>query len=362
MHTYDRLPILGAALALLGIVSAACAGSSATLEQNAAQSAQTAVAGPALRAAAGSRLFGTAVGLRELDSDAAYRAMLGREFSAVTPENAMKWESVEPQQGVYDWSGADAIVAFAQANGQKVHGHTLVWHNQLPSWLSGGTFSAAELSTILQDHITLEAGRYKGKIAAWDVVNEPFDDSGALRDSIWLKGLGSGYIADAFRWAHQADPSAKLYVNDYDIEGINAKSNAIYDLVKSLKAQGVPIDGVGIQGHLDLQYGFPSDLADNIRRFADLGVEVAITELDVRMTLPATSESLAKQADYYGRVVQACTEVSACVGVTVWGFTDKYSWVPFSFAGKGAACLFDENLAPKPAVRTVLDALAAAAK
>lgn len=319
-------------------------------------------ADPALRSVAGSRLIGTAVGLPELDSDAAYRAVLAREFNAVTPENAMKWESVEPQRGVYDWTAADEIVAFAAANGMKVHGHNLVWHSQLPSWLSGGTFSASELRTILQGHIALEAGRYKGKIAAWDVVNEAFEASGALRDDLWLKGLGAGYIADALRWAHEADPSAKLYINDYDIEGINPKSDALYGLVKSLKAQGVPIDGVGIQGHLDLQSGFPNDLADNIKRFADLGVEVAITELDVRMTLPATPASLAKQADYYGQVVKACTAASACVGVTVWEYTDKYSWIPGFFAGEGAACPFDEKLAPKPAVRAILDALAGAAK
>ena len=360
MKSYDGSRIRVAILAVLCIVSTACSGSSPTAQPATQPAASSPSAGPALRSVAGSRLIGTAVGIPELDSDAAYRAVLAREFNAVTPENAMKWESVEPQRGVYDWTAADEIVAFAAANGMKVHGHTLVWHSQLPSWLSGGTFRKNELSAILQAHITIEAGRYKGKIAAWDVVNEAFDDSGALRDSIWLKGLGPGYIADALRWAHEADPSAKLYINDYDIEGLNPKSDAMYDLVKSLKAQGVPIDGVGIQGHLDLQHGFPDDLADNIKRFADLGLEVAITELDVRMTLPATAASLAKQAEYYGRVVKACTAVSACVGVTVWEYTDKYSWIPGFFAGEGAACPFDESLAPKPAVRAILDALAGA--
>jgi endo-1,4-beta-xylanase len=314
---------------------------------------------PALRDLAGSLKIGSAVGLPQLDTDARYAEILAREFNSVTPENALKWGPVEPAQGTYDWSGADEIVAFAQAHGQKVRGHTLVWHNQLPGWLSDGTFTAAQLGEILKDHIATEVGRYAGKIYAWDVVNEPFADDGTWRDTIFFKTLGQGYVADALRWARAADPAAKLYINDYNIEGINAKSDAMYDLVKSLKAQGVPLDGVGFQGHYDLASPFPGDLADNLKRFADLGVEVAFTELDARFTLPVTESALAQQATYYGQTVAACLAVSACVGVTVWGFADGYSWVPFSFPGEGAACLYDSNLAPKPAYTAVVEALRA---
>ena len=312
-----------------------------------------------LRMVAGNRLIGTAVALPQLQTDTGYQEVLAREFNAVTPENALKWGPVEPAQGTFDWSGADEIVAFAQAHGQKVRGHTLGWHNQLPGWLSGGTFTSAQLGEILKNHIATEVGRYAGKIYAWDVVNEPFADDGTWRDTIWLRGLGQGYVADALRWARAADPIAKLYINDYDNEGINAKSDAMYELVKSLKAQGVPLDGVGIQAHYDLAKPFPSDIAANLRRFADLGLEVAFTELDARFQLPATESALAQQATYYGQTVSACLAVSACVGVTVWGFTDKYSWVPFSFPGEGAACLYDENLVPKAAYGAVLAALTA---
>lgn len=314
-----------------------------------------------LRDIAGNRLIGTAAELPQLDTDPAYAAILAREFDSVTPENSMKWVSVEPAQGQTNFSAADKIVAFAQAHGQKVRGHTLVWHKQLPAWLTDGTFTPTQLGDILKNHITLEAGRYAGKVYAWDVVNEVIADDGTPQVDLWSKGLGPGYIADAFRWARAADPAAKLYINDFDIEGINPKSDAVYNLVKSLRAQGVPIDGVGIQAHLLLQNPFPVGMADNIKRFTDLGVEVAITELDVRMPVPATAAKLVLQADYYRQVVAACTAAPKCVGITVWGYTDKYSWVPYSFPGEGAAALFDQNLAPKPAYNAVLAALTAGA-
>jgi len=337
--------------------SSSSAGSSPQPSSGASEAGPTASPAPPLRDLAGSRQIGTAVGLPQLDTDAKYAAILAREFNAVTPENAMKWGPLEPERGTLNWSAADEIVAYAQAHRQKIHGHTLVWHNQLPGWLDGGSFSATELSDILKNHITTEVGHYAGKIYAWDVVNEPFADDGSWRDTIFFKNLGQGYVANALRWAHAADPAAKLYLNDYDIEGINTKSNAMYNLVKSLKAQGVPLDGVGFQSHFDVSYAFPSDMAANLQRFADLGVEVAVTELDVRVKVPASQSALTQQASYYGQTVAACLVVPACVGVTVWGFGDGYSWVPSVFPGMGEACLYDSSLAPKPAYTAVAEAL-----
>jgi endo-1,4-beta-xylanase len=342
---------------------------SAALLIGAAVPAAVADGGPTtLRAASRNLLIGTAVGLPQLDTDPTYSQILATQFDSVTPENAMKWDATEPQQGVFTFTDADHIVAFARQHGQRVRGHTLVWHNQLPSWLTtgvtNGTWTPAELRDILRQHIMVEAGHFKGQVYAWDVVNEVFDDVNAagvanLRNTIWLQNLGPSYIADAFRWAHQAAPNAQLYINDYNIEGINAKSTAVYNLVKQLRSEGVPITGVGIQGHLGIQYGFPGDIQQNIQRFVDLGVQVAITELDVRMVLPVTPEKLATQASYYSRVVNACLAVNGCVGVTVWGFTDKYSWVPGVFAGQGAATIYDESYNPKPAYWAVLADLAA---
>jgi endo-1,4-beta-xylanase len=304
--------------------------------------------------------IGTAVDMTALANDATYRRMVGDQFSTVTPENVMKWEVVEPQRGQYDFSAGDTLVRFAKAHHQKVRGHTLVWHNQLPGWLTSGTWTPAQLRSILRRHIFAEVGHFRGQIWAWDVVNEAIDDTGHLRDTIWSRALGESYIADAFRWAHQADPKAILFYNDYNIEGINAKSTAVYDLVKRLRAQGVPIQGVGVQGHLSTQYPFPNDMLQNLRRFSALGLDTAVTEADVRSVLPVDPAEVNAQAQGFSLMLQSCLLVRSCISYTLWGFTDKYNWVPGVFKGEGYATPFDENFAPKPAYDTMRRDLALA--
>lgn len=269
----------------------------------------------------------------------------------------MKWYATEPERGVFDFTEADKVVAFAKSHHQKVRGHTLIWHNQLPAWLTEGTWSADELRAILKNHIQTEVRHFKGQVIHWDVVNEAFNEDGTYRESLFYKTLGPGYIADALRWAHEADRHAKLYLNDYNVDGIGPKSDAYYTLIKQLKADGVPVEGFGIQGHLALQYGFPGDVQQNMQRFADLGVDVAVTELDIRMALPATPEKLATQATWYADYVKACLAVKKCVGVTIWDYTDKYSWIPSVFPGEGAALPYDENLLPKPAYYSIKEVL-----
>ena len=230
----------------------------------------------------------------------------------------MKWASVEPARGEFDWRGADALVAFAKAHGQKVRGHTLVWHSQLPPWLIQGQFSRQELRDLMVAHIKTEAGRYKGEIYAWDVVNEPFANDGEWRKSIWWEAMGPDYVAIALQAARAADPDAKLYINDYGVETAGPKMSALHDLVASLKRDGVPIDGVGLQSHF-VSGSAPADLAAVMADFAALGVDVAVTELDLRILLPASKQSLLTQADDYGSVVRACRATARCVGVTTWG-------------------------------------------
>lgn len=305
-------------------------------------------------AAAKGKVIGTAVTGSKLTGT--YGDLAGAQFNSLTPGNAMKWGSVEPTRGSYDWAEADQIVNFAEAHGQQVRGHTLVWHSQNPSWLTNGTWTPAQLGQLMNDHIALEVGRYKGRLAAWDVVNEPFNEDGTYRQTLWYNGLGTGYIAQALTAARAADPAARLYINDYNVEGVNAKSTALYNLVKSLKEQGVPIDGVGLQAHLIVGQ-VPPTLQQNIQRFADLGVDVAITELDIRMTLPSDSTKLTQQAADYKAVMNACGAVARCAGVTVWGFTDSDSWIPSTFPGQGAATPYDENYAPKPAYYAIAEAL-----
>jgi endo-1,4-beta-xylanase len=277
-----------------------------------------------------------------------FKATMAREFNVLTPENDMKHQRIHPARDVYRFEPADSLVAFAEANGMQVRGHTLVWHQQLASWLTSGTWTADESRALLQDHITRVAGHYRGHVIAWDVVNEALADDGSLRSSFWLDHIGRDYIELAFRWAHDADPDALLFYNDYNIEGINTKSDSAYELIRGLLARGVPIHGVGLQAHFQLG-GVPSTLGANIARFAALGLKVHITELDVRMPVPSTADKLAAQANDYRQVVQVCVQTPACGAVVMWGFTDKESWVPGTFPGWGDALIMDASYAPKPA-------------
>nr|WP_063833345.1 endo-1,4-beta-xylanase [Streptomyces leeuwenhoekii] len=295
-------------------------------------------------AAAKGRYFGTAVAANHL-GEAQYVSTLNTEFDSVTPENEMKWDAVEATRNSFNFSAADRIVSHAQSRGMKVRGHTLVWHSQLPSWVGG--LNATDLRSAMNNHINRVMGHYKGKIHSWDVVNEAFQDgsSGARRSSPFQDKLGNGFIEEAFRTARAADPAAKLCYNDYNTDGINAKSNAVYNMVKDFKARGVPIDCVGFQSHFNSASPVPSDYQANLQRFADLGVEVQITELDIE-------GSGTSQATSYGNVVKACLAVTRCTGITVWGITDKYSW-----RASGTPLLFDSNYNKKPAYTAVLSAL-----
>jgi endo-1,4-beta-xylanase len=313
---------------------------------------------------------GTAIIPFDLDQPD-YAQIAADQFSTVTPGNEMKWQVVEPTRGTYDWSGGDRLVQFARQHGQLVRGHTLVWHNQLPDWLTqgvaNGSISDAELRDLLRKHITDEVGHFRGKIWQWDVANEffanTFDSSPPLPDGIssgnfWVQHLGEGILADAFRWARAADPHALLFYNDYNIageDGTNAKSDAVYAWVKRMLAARVPIDGIGDQGHLDLQFGFPTKMQQDLQRFADLGLKVAVTEADVRtfVTDPTSQQPTdplapAAQAQYYDGMMKACLAVRACISFTVWGFGDADSWVPGFFTGEGYAGIYDVNLQPKP--------------
>ena len=301
--------------------------------------------------------------------DRKYRKILAAEFNSVSPENQMKWDFIHPEPGVYNFGPADAIVDFAEANGQVVRGHTLLWHSQLPSWVTSGEHTDEELRAILKDHIQTVVGHYKGRIQQWDVANEIFSDPwngpiGLRQENPFLARFGESIVADAFRWAHEADPEAKLFLNDYAVEDMGGKSDFYYELSKRLLDQGVPLHGFAFQAHLDLQYPFPATLQENMQRFDDLGLETAVTELDVRFTLPEdgepTAELLEEQADTYRGVLEACLATDDCNSFTIWGFTDKYSWVPVFFPAEGAATVMWDDFGKKPAYYTLRDTLLAA--
>ena len=305
-------------------------------------------------AEASGHYFGTALTQSNL-SNSTLTSVAAAQFDMVTPGNEMKWDTTEPSNGSFNFAPGDAIVAWAKSHNDRVRGHNLVWHSQLPSWVS--SLPLNQVQAAMETHITTEVNHYKGQVYSWDVVNEPLNDDGTFRQDVFYNAFGgSGYIADALRTAHAADPNAKLYLNDYNIEGENAKSNAMYSLVQSLISQGVPIGGVGLESHFILGQ-VPSTMQANLARFAALGVNVAVTELDDRIQLPATSANLTQQASDYAAVVNACLAVSGCVGVTQWGVGDADSWIPGFFSGYGAATMFDQNYQPKPAFTAALTAL-----
>ncbi len=292
-------------------------------------------------AAQSGRYFGTAIASGRL-GDAAYTTIANREFNMVTAENEMKIDATEPQRGQFNFAAGDRVYNWAVQNGKKVRGHTLAWHSQQPGWMQ-----ALEGSTLRQamiNHINGVMAHYKGKIAQWDVVNEAFEDgnSGARRNSN-LQRTGNDWIEVAFRTARAADPAAKLCYNDYNTDNWTwAKTQAVYAMVKDFKQRGVPIDCVGFQSHFNNDSPYISNYRTTLQSFAALGVDVAVTELDIQGASPTT----------YANVTNDCLAVPRCLGITVWGVRDTDSWradqTPLLFNGDGSK---------KPAYSSVLNAL-----
>ncbi|MFF8653037.1 endo-1,4-beta-xylanase [Streptomyces huasconensis] len=295
----------------------------------------------AAAAAQSGRYFGTAIASGRL-GDPSYTTIAGREFNSVTAENEMKIDATEPRRGQFDFTAGDRVYNWAVRNGKQVRGHTLAWHSQQPGWMQ--SLSGGPLRQAMIDHIKGVMTHYKGKIAQWDVVNEAFADgsSGARRDSN-LQRTGNDWIEVAFRTARAADPAAKLCYNDYNVENWTwAKTQAMYAMVRDFKQRGVPIDCVGFQAHFNNDSPYNSNFRTTLRSFAALGVDVAITELDVQGA-PATT---------YANVTNDCLAVSRCLGITVWGVRDTDSWRP-----EHTPLLFNGDGSKKPAYTAVLNAL-----
>ncbi|GAA0670813.1 endo-1,4-beta-xylanase [Kitasatospora atroaurantiaca] len=338
MPWLTKKPLLRKAL-----TAAACMAVSSVTAVTASPAAHAAGATTLGAAAADSgRYFGTAAAAGRL-GDSTYSTILDREFNMITPENEMKWDAIEPSRGSFNFAAADSIVSHASAHGRRMRGHTLVWHSQLPNWV-GSITDANTLRGVMNNHITQEMTHYKGKIYAWDVVNEAFadDGSGQHRSSVFQNVLGNGFIEEAFRTARNTDSSAKLCYNDYNIENwTDAKTQGVYTMVKDFKSRGVPIDCVGFQSHFGTG-GPPAGFQTTLSNFAALGVDVQITELDIAQASPSA----------YTNTVKACLNVARCTGITVWGIRDSDSWR----TGENPL-LFDNNGNKKPAYNAVLTTL-----
>lgn len=308
--------------------------------------------------------IGAAVSIPSLRTDSTYADTLAREFNMVTPENVMKMQTIQPQRGTFSFTQGDQLVDFAEAHGMLVHGHTLVWHNQLPNWFVNGSFSRDEAIQLLHDHIETVVGHYKGRIAYWDVVNEAIADDGRnLRDTPWRQYIGDDYIDLAFQFAHEADPDALLFYNDYGAEDMGTKSNTVYNMVKDMVDRGIPINGVGLQSHSTVGTLNFNAIGQNIDRLGELGLQVQITEFDDRYPGDTTDDVLRRQAADYHDMLQTCLDHSACNAFITWGVYDKTSWLRDSNLGfynnpTVEPLLFDDNFQPKPAYFAVMDVLA----
>jgi endo-1,4-beta-xylanase len=293
-------------------------------------------------AAQSGRYFGTAIAASRL-GDSTYSTIAGREFNMITAENEMKPDATEPNRGQFNFNSGDQIYNWATQRGLKVRGHTLAWHAQQPGWMQ--SLSGSSLRQAMIDHINGVMAHYKGKLAAWDVVNEAFNEDGSRRSSN-LQGTGNDWIEVAFRTARAADPSVKLCYNDYNIENATyAKTVAVLNMVRDFKARGVPIDCVGLQTHFTGGSSLPGNFQTTLSSFAALGVDVALTEVDV--TNSSTSQ--------YAGLTQACMNVPRCLGITVWGVRDSDSW-----RSSENPLLFDGSGNKKAAYSSVLNALNAA--
>lgn len=330
--------------------------------------------------------IGAAINLNQFSGkDPRGAAIVAAQFNSITPENILKWESVHPKLDNYTFSAGDDYVAFGEKSGMFIIGHTLVWHNQTPSWVfqddNGAPVDRQTLLNRMQEHIRAVVGRYKGRIKGWDVVNEAIDEDGSLRKTPWLKIIGEDYIAKAFEFAHGADPNAELYYNDYALEN-EPKRNGAIALIKKLKAEGVPVAAIGLQGHNKMNWPTVEQQDATIAAFAKLGVKVNITELDIDVLPPATrqqgadvnlSVELRNKLNPYPNglpesvqqaLAQRYAELfrvyrkhrNAITRVTFWGVSDGDSWLNnWPVRGRTSyPLLFDRDGKPKPAFDAVL--------
>ena len=309
-------------------------------------------------------LIGTAANPGILQNNAAYANVVKTEYNLITPGNAMKMDALQPTEGTFTYTDADSLVNFAKANSMKVHGHVFVWHSQYPGWLNSKTQNRATFLPIMENHIKNVAQHFGADIWAWDVVNEAIEDNGTLRSSIWSNSIGSDFIDQAFIYARQYTAAGtKLIYNDYNVETINVKSNYMYNMVQSMKARNIPIDAVGLQMHIHV-WDAPTyeQVRANIARFAALGVEVHITEMDVALgtTYPAlpTAAELDYQKQIYGYITKACLDTPGCTVLTTWGVSDGDSWLNGFLGDYEHPMLFDRSYAKKPAYYGVSDQLA----
>ena len=337
-------------------------------------------------------VFGTALNEGQiLGTDTVVLDLIHKHFNSITAENVMKSQYVQPQEGVFEWELSDKFVEFGEKHNMHIVGHTLIWHSQSPDWFfvdeNGNDVSREVLIERMRNHIHTVVGRYKGRVHGWEVVNEAILDDGSWRPTKFYQIIGPEFVEYAFRFAHEADPAANLYYNDYNTYK-PTKRQGIVDMVKNLQANGVKIDGIGMQGHVNLIFPTMEDFENSLLAFHGLGVDVMITELDITVlpwpTGPVTADVALNMAynkelnpyaeglpedvalelhnrfmDFFNKFIEHQDKISR---VTMWGTVDHHSWRN-NWPVRGRtdyALLFDRNYAPKPVVQEIINAALAA--
>jgi len=310
--------------------------------------------------------IGSAINTMRLSRDEKSLALHLKHFNSITAGNAMKMYSIARNKGEYNFRPVDQMVEFAEKNNQRLFGHTLIWHSGTPAWIEEmAKQDPKALDDFLKDYIHTYVSRYKGKVDAWDVVNEGMNTvGGEYRETMWYNALGKDYIAKAFRYAHEADPDAILFYNDFNIERDTAKMHGVLRMIDDLKKQGVPVSGLGFQMHLRMD--IPDEtIAYCLKKGAETGLQIHLSEVDIifnkhddnrgggiQIYDELTDEMLAQQAEKYKNLVlmyRSIVPKEQQYGITFWGVNDRDSWIKGFFRLKDWPCIFDENLEPKPA-------------
>lgn len=281
--------------------------------------------------------------------------IVSRQFNSITAENVFKPNNLHPSQNTFNWTEADEMVNFAIAESKRIHGHTLIWHNQLPPWMNSFEGSTGDWEQIFKDHIQSICHHFKGKISSWDVINEAFTDDGNLRNTIWKQNIGASYLEKAFLYAHEADPSALLFYNDYDLVLNEKKRRAVIQFIKKLQQRNIPIHGIGLQMHISIIHPDNSSIAEAFQEFSELGIKIHLSELDISInplskSLNLTDELLEKQANKMAIVSYHYQQIpkSLRYGISFWGHSDAHSWIRSFFNREDYPLLFDDNYEAKP--------------
>jgi endo-1,4-beta-xylanase len=308
--------------------------------------------------------IGTAIDFVELENNPLYKSIAIKQFNSITPENIFKAQYIHPEPLLFNWAEADSLLSFCQNNNKRLHGHTLIWHQQLPQWILDYQGSISDWEQLMKVHIQTIITHYKNKVTAWDVVNEAFNEDGTLRNSIWKQKIGIGYIEKAFIYAREADPNALLFYNDFNLESNPTKRNSVLALLNNLRNRGVKIDGIGIQMHISTNYPAPSQIANAFEEIVADKYKIHVSELDISVNplgkdIELSETLLNEQANLLGSVVVNYNNIPKPYqyGITFWGISDKNSWIRSFYNRQDYPLLYDDNYLPKPSYCKLIQTL-----